>query len=181
MLMPFHKIIASQPMAAHVWVPIDDETTMNWCIDFNPLRPFTDAELERSKSWRGIHTRNIPGTDRAAQNKDNDYLIDRTLQNSGTSYTGIFGLGVQDCGIQESMGPIADRTVEHLGVSDTIIIKLRRLLLQTLDEMAQGKEPPGLEPRAWRVRSARYTLPADRPYRDGFDANVRVREPASAK
>jgi phthalate 4,5-dioxygenase len=181
MLMPFHKIIASNPMGAHAWVPIDDETTMNWCIDFNPLRPFTDADLERSKAWRGIHTRNIPGTDCAAQNKANDYLIDRALQKSGTSYTGIFGLGVQDCGIQESMGPIADRTIEHLGVSDTIIIKLRRLLLQTLDEVGRGKEPPGLEPRSWRVRSARYKLPSGRPYEYGFDAHVRVREAAPAK
>jgi len=71
--------------------------------------------------------------------------------------------------------------IEHLGVSDTIIIKLRRLLLQTLDEVGRGKEPPGLEPRSWRVRSARYKLPAGRPYEDGFEAHVRVREAAPAK
>jgi len=181
MLMPFHKIIASNPMGAHVWVPIDDENTMNYSVDFNPLRPFTEADLERSKSWRGIHTRNVPGTDRAAQNKDNDYLIDRALQAGGTSYTGIFGLGVQDCGIQESMGPIADRTIEHLGVSDTIIIKLRRLLLQTLDSAADGATLPGMNPASWRVRSARFKLPASESYEPALDRFVRVREPEAAK
>ena len=181
MLMPFHKIIASNPMGAHVWAPIDDHNTLNYSVDFNPLRPLTDADLKRSKEWRGIHTRNIPGTDRAAQNKDNDYLIDREAQKSGGSYTGIFGLGVQDCGIQESMGPIADRTIEHLGVSDTIIIKLRKLLLETLANVEAGQPPPGLEPASWRVRSARFTLPKGRDYSEGIDQFVRVREPASAK
>ncbi len=80
MLMPFHKIIASNPMAAHVWAPIDDENTMLYSVDFNAERPLTDADLARSKAHNGIHTENIPGTDRAIQNKDNDYLIDRELQ-----------------------------------------------------------------------------------------------------
>jgi sulfonate transport system substrate-binding protein len=62
--------------------------------------------------------------DRKVQNRDSDYLIDRALQKSG-HYTGIRGLGTQDCGIQESMGPIADRTGENLGVGDTAIAKIR--------------------------------------------------------
>ena len=28
MLMPFHKLIPSDPIAAHVWAPVDDENTM---------------------------------------------------------------------------------------------------------------------------------------------------------
>jgi len=37
------------------------------------------------------------------------------------------------------MGPIADRTLEHLGISDTAIARIRRLLLQTLKDHAAGK------------------------------------------
>ena len=69
------------------------------------------------------------------------------------------GLGVQDTAVQESMGPIADRTKEHLGVSDTAIIQIRKILLQSLKDFATGKEPPGLDPRSYRVRSTRFTLP----------------------
>ena len=83
MLMPFHKIISSVPMAAHVWAPIDDENTMLYSINFNPYRPLTDEEMKREKAWRGIHTENIPGSDHAIRNKANDYLIDRALQASG--------------------------------------------------------------------------------------------------
>jgi phthalate 4,5-dioxygenase oxygenase subunit len=89
MLMPFHKIISSIPHAAHMWVPIDDETTMLYSIDFQPDRPFTPADLERSTSFNGIHVENLPGTDHATMNKSNDYLIDRALQASGRSYTGM--------------------------------------------------------------------------------------------
>ena len=181
MLMPFHKIIASQPAGAHVWVPMDDENTMLYSVDFHPARPLSAEELQRSKDYRGIHTQNIPGTDHAIANKSNDYLIDRALQASGDSYTGMKGLGVQDCGIQESMGLIADRTIEHLGVSDTAIIKIRRVMLQTLRDHADGKPLPGLAPQSWRVRSARFKTTAGMRFVDHMDAHVRITTPLAAE
>ena len=153
---------------------MDDENTMLYSVDFVPNRPMTDEEMKRSKDYRGIHTENIPGTDRAIANKDNDYLIDRGLQAGGSSYTGMKGLGIQDCAIQESMGAIADRSIEHLGVSDTAIIKIRRILLQTLKDHAEGKPLPGLDPASWRVRSARFKAPAAAPFADNMDAHVRL-------
>jgi phthalate 4,5-dioxygenase len=181
MLMPFHKIIASVPAGAHVWVPMDDENTMLYSVDFHPTRTLTEEELARSKDFRGIHTENIPGTDRAVANKDNDYLVDRELQASGRSYTGIKGFGVQDCGIQESMGPIANRTMEHLGVSDTAIVKIRRLLLQTLKDHAAGRPLPGLDPGSYRVRSARYQAPSGQPFAETMDRHVRIEALAAAE
>ena len=174
MLMPFHKIISSVPHAAHVWAPIDDENTMLYSVDFSPDRPLTEQDLARSKSWRGIHTENIPGTDHAIRNKDNDYLIDRALQASGQSYTGMKGLGTQDCAIQESMGPIADRTAEHLLASDAAIVKIRRLLLQTLQDHAAGKPLPGMNPASYRVRSTRYEAPKGAPFPEMMDRHVRI-------
>ncbi|MGH6769763.1 MAG: Rieske 2Fe-2S domain-containing protein [Xanthobacteraceae bacterium] len=174
MLMPFHKLIASNPMAAHVWAPMDDESTMLYSIDFNPERPLTAQDRARSEAHLGIHTENIPGTDHARQNKDNDYLIDRELQAHGGSFTGMKGLGIQDCAIQESMGPVADRTIEHLGISDTAIVKIRRLLLQTLKDHAADKPLPGADPRTWRVRSARYKAPAKASFAETMDQHVRM-------
>jgi phthalate 4,5-dioxygenase len=178
MLLPFHKLIATTPIGAHVWVPLDDETTMNWCIEYLPDRPLTDADLATSKTWHNIHAELLPGSDRAALNRDNDYRIDRPLQRSGASYTGIKGIGMQDCSIQESMGPVADRTIEHLGVSDTIIIRLRRLLLKTLQDVAAGGPVPGLDPQSWRVRSARFTVPRERTFADVVEDHVKQHEGA---
>jgi phthalate 4,5-dioxygenase oxygenase subunit len=181
MLMPFHKVISSIPHAAHVWAPIDDENTMLYSVNFHPSRPLTDEDLVREKSFRGIHTENIPGTDHAIRNKANDYLIDRALQASGQSYTGMKGLGTQDCAIQESMGPIADRTLEHLLASDAAISKIRRLLLQTLKDRAAGKPLPGMRPESYRVRSARCEAPKGQPIMDLIERHVRVETQAAAE
>ena len=161
MLMPFHKVISTTPMAAHMWVPIDDENTMLYSIDFLPTRPLNEAELERSKSGVWIHTENLPGSDIGVRNKRNDYMIDRALQASGQSFTGLKGFGVQDCAIQESMGPIVNRSREHLLPGDAAIVKLRQLLLQALRDHEAGKQIPGGDPRSFRVRSLRCELPRD--------------------
>ena len=163
MAMPFHKVISripgiDPPIGAHAWVPIDDENCMIYSIEFHPDRPLNDKEMERSKSWDYIHAETIAGSDRCFRNIDNDFLIDRALQKSGKSWTGLKGFGIQDCGIQESMGRISDRTREHLGTSDNHIIKLRRQMLRTLRELSEGIEPPGLDPASYRVRSAAFSL-----------------------
>ena len=36
MMIPFHKIIPSNPLAAHIWAPMDDENTMLYSINFDP-------------------------------------------------------------------------------------------------------------------------------------------------
>ncbi|HTI88848.1 MAG TPA: Rieske 2Fe-2S domain-containing protein [Alphaproteobacteria bacterium] len=178
MLMPFHKIISSMPRAAHVWAPIDDDNTMLYSVDFHPTRPLNDEDLSRSKAGKGIHTENIPGTDYSIANKRNDYLIDREWQASGKSYTGIKGFGNQDCSIQESMGPIADRSKEHLLPSDAAIAKIRRLLLQTLRDMEAGKPLPGMDPASYRVRSTRLELPKGTPFAEQMMQHVRVQSAA---
>ena len=160
MCMPFHKIFATKPEAAHVWVPMDDKTTMLYSVDYWPNQPLTEEDLSKTKAYLGIHTENLPNTDIAIQNKSNDYLIDRKLQKSGESYTGMRGLSVQDCAIQESMGPIADRSIEHLGISDTAIIQIRKLLLESLRNFADGKVLPGLDPASYRAKSTRCSLPS---------------------
>jgi nitrite reductase/ring-hydroxylating ferredoxin subunit len=173
-LMPFHKIISSVPHAAHMWVPIDDENTMLYSIDFQPNRPFTPEELAVCRGYDWIHAETIPGSDRTVCNRQNDYLIDRALQASGKSYTGLRGLGVQDAAIQESMGPIVDRTKEHLLPGDAGVVKLRRLLLDTLKDVAAGAMPPGLDPRSFRVRSTRYQAPKGASFLDGVRERVHI-------
>lgn len=174
MLMPFHKLIATNPIGAHMWVPIDDENTMTYSIEYHPDRPLQAEEMKRSMTWNGIHAQNLPGSDYAMLNRRNDYMIDRELQANGKSFTGIKGLAMQDCGIQESMGAIADRTAEHLGISDTVIVRLRRFLLQTLKEFEEGATPPGLDPATHGVRSALFTRPREQRFEDIVDSHVRI-------
>jgi len=52
-------------------------------------------------------------------------------------------INVHDQWAVESMGPIADRTREHLGYSDRIITAARRMIFRGIDDVAEGRDPPG--------------------------------------
>jgi phthalate 4,5-dioxygenase oxygenase subunit len=51
-------------------------------------------------------------------------------------------INVHDQWACESMGPIADRTQEHLGQSDKAIAAYRRLLRSAIDATEKGGYPP---------------------------------------
>ena len=159
LLMPFHKIISAVAPAAHMWMPIDDEHTMLYSTEFRFDGPLTEADFAKVRGGKWIHTENHPGTDVSIRNKSNDYMVDRGAQASGKSYTGMQGLGIQDCALQESMGPIADRTSEFLLPCDIEIVKIRRLFLQALDDMAAGRPLIGTRPEAFRGRMERWYAP----------------------
>ena len=44
----------------------------------------------------------------------------------------------------ETQGPIADRTVEHLALSDRGVVLLRRLLREQIERVQQGHDPFGV-------------------------------------
>ena len=107
----------------------------------------------------GIHVALIPGTSRPVANKDNDYLMDRKAQKEGRTFSGIEGFAMQDASVQESMGPIQDRTRENLVPTDQGIIMARRRLIAAAQGLPKGETPPGSDPRQQRVRSVSVILP----------------------
>jgi hypothetical protein len=155
-LMPcfsFFPPYGGNPYGGHAFVPIDDEHCWTFSIDYHPVRALTDAEREAAHAGRGIHVRLMEGSFIPVANKRNDYLIDRAAQKAKKSFSGIRGVGVQDAAIQESMGPIQDRTREHLVSSDNGIVKTRRRLMDAASAVARGADPPGLDPEAQRARA----------------------------
>ena len=156
------------PVHGHFWVPIDDENCWAWSFDYHPTRDLTTAEVDAMKAGSGIHVRYIPGTYRPLQNKGNDYLIDRAAQKAGTSYSGVEGIGMQDASLQESMGPIQDRTRENLVSTDNGIIMVRHRLMKAARALAEkGVQPPGRDPQSQQVRSVAIVLRRDLPFKEG--------------
>ncbi len=57
------------------------------------------------------------------------------------------------------MGPIVDRSQEYMLMGDAAIVKMRRLLLEAIENEAMGRTPTGYDPKSYRVRSLRCELP----------------------
>ena len=169
------------PVHGHFWVPIDDENCWVFTFDYLPARAITAAELQAMKDGRGVHNEYVPGTFRPLQNKDNDYLMDRDAQRRGETFSGIKGIAMQDASLQESMGPIVDRTKERLVSADSGIIKARRKLVQAAQALRdEGTVPPGVDTAHHRIRSVSIVLPKEESFlescRDALTAIPGVRQ-----
>ncbi len=163
------------PVHGHFWVPIDDENCWVYSFDYHPVRSLTDAERSAMQQGQGVHSRNIPGTYRPEANKDNDYLMDREAQKRGETYSGVEGIAIQDSSLQESMGPIVDRSKERLVPADSGIIKARQKLRKAAIALRdEGRTPPGVDPAHHRVRSAAVVLPKEEGFLDSVRDDVAV-------
>jgi phthalate 4,5-dioxygenase oxygenase subunit len=116
-------------------VPMDDTHTAFHFIawggatvpDVDAWRRFLGAEVgvDVDRRWRKIRT------------LDNNFLQDRTAMKSG-NFTGIRGIPNQDIAMWETMGPIAERSQERLGVSDTAILQFRRIMVEAVRSFQAG-------------------------------------------
>jgi phthalate 4,5-dioxygenase oxygenase subunit len=158
-IMPWYTMIppyGDNALRGHAWVPVDDENCITWNWAHHPNRPLRKEEMDHMGQEDGAFAALIPGTFRAVANKDNDYLIDREGQKSGRYYSGVRGIAMQDASLQESMGPIVDRSLERLVATDVAIVQARRRLLETVTMLQSGGALPGLDPATHRVRSASF-------------------------
>jgi phenylpropionate dioxygenase-like ring-hydroxylating dioxygenase large terminal subunit len=183
-VMPWNQIRASgETISGHMWVPMDDHNTMvfNWNYSFKgPLRPGGEyggeggrgarsegsnesAPVERPQGAADSFYQRIADPEdrfRSRRNQDNKYLIDRQVQKTET-FTGIVDINTQDRAVQESMGPIADRTLERLGTTDRAVITARRMLLNAVKSIQDGGDPPGVSPSYYKIRAHETVLPMD--------------------
>jgi phthalate 4,5-dioxygenase len=174
-LAPFYTLIPPRgrnPVSGHAWVPIDDEHCWAWSLSYHPRRPLTDRERAAMEAGHGIHVRYIPGTFVPQANKANDYLMDRNAQKAGILYSGVEGIGMQDASLQESMGPIVDRSLEHLVSTDRGIVMMRRTLVRAATANRVGGEIPGLDVKAQQVRSCAIELARGTPFQEGARAGL---------
>ena len=153
---------------AKAWVPIDDHHTLVWEPNWHPTEVLSD---EDRRGWRGRvppsgmreEGENPLDRGRFVASLENDFHIDRERQLTA-NFTGLEeSPPLQDAAVQESMGPIVDRTREHLGSTDVGIIQVRRRLIDAALRLRdRGEEPPGVfDPAAYRSRGCQLVLPRD--------------------
>lgn len=171
-LVPFHSMpppeVGSDPVIhSHVWIPIDDDHLVNWCISYHPTRALTADEVAQFRAGSSIHvmdyapeTSEAYGDIRPIQSRANDYLADWEAQRI-RKFFGVPGVGSQDKAITESQGNY-DRSLERLGRADIGIIRVRKCLLDAAIALKTRRvPPPALDPAGYRVRPAALLLPKE--------------------
>ncbi len=183
-LFPFFTMIPTNTLGVQVvvraWVPLDDYHTMFWVMSAPATRRTTPNGARTNDAGStfvgsAARPRYEPSTSdwlgrwRLKDTSKNDYGIDRAIQRAGRdggvagSFTGIDGISLQDQAITESMGTIYRRDQEHLGTSDSMVIKTRRRLIRAAQDLRENAvTPPGVDdPEAYRVRSGGVIIPRD--------------------
>ncbi len=117
-------------------VPMDDTHTAFHFIAWG------GATVPDAAAWRKYLGAEV-GVDvdrrfRKIRTRANDFLQDRAAMRDG-DFTGIRGIPNQDIAMWETMGPIADRSRERLGVSDTAVLQFRAMMV----EAARGFQAGG--------------------------------------
>jgi phenylpropionate dioxygenase-like ring-hydroxylating dioxygenase large terminal subunit len=188
--LPFYTMdptgLLGKKTAGKAWVPIDDENIILWNFT-SPTRGMTEGpgvggltSGSQGQSQRPAQPAQpqpqrtgfqgagyLPDTSawigrfRLVQDVTNDYLIDREAQAKMESWTGIGGILEQDKAMTESMGPVYDRSREHLGTTDQMVIRTRRRLINAARAFELTSDPPpGVdEPALYRQRSGCVLLP----------------------
>jgi phenylpropionate dioxygenase-like ring-hydroxylating dioxygenase large terminal subunit len=189
-VLPWNQIRASgdasgslgTTVSGHCWVPMDDENCMvyNWTYSYKaPLRGGGQTASEQSNYYGEVVE--PENNYRSLYNMDNKYGIDREVQRTET-YTGVPRTNnLQDRAIQESMGPIADRTLERLGTTDRAIINARRTLLNAVKIVQDGGDPPGTGTSYYKCRAVERVVPGDKHWFEEMRAEMyseEVRAPA---
>lgn len=165
-LAPNHALVPSafpgENYHGQTWVPVNDTSCWIYNYTWNPDRPLTEEEREACRKGMTVHAE-IDENYVPIRGPHNDYLIDRDKQRE-SSFTGIEGVSEQDAAIQNSQGPIVDRTRENLGATDIGLVRFRKYMLQRAAALAEkGEEPEeARNPQYYAVRSGGWVTGSDK-------------------
>jgi phthalate 4,5-dioxygenase len=147
----------TQPRAGAVFVisPVDDTHHLLFFGTVGPT-PHSAASLDQISMQDPDYVPDPDDYTGLRGDRRDAWGQDRSLMKSG-HFTG-FGRSLleEDAAIQASMGPIVDRSEEHLSSSDIAVANLRRMLLDALETAKAGARPPGsaLAPDGVRLPNA---------------------------
>jgi hypothetical protein len=124
------------PAVSGRWtVPIDDNESMMFSVFYKPaenagavVRTTQDRPL--FGTWAPVQVRPF-----------REY---RGLQPEPLGYEIPASVPAQDATLLDSMGPIVDRENEFLVPGDEPILLLRKLFLDAIDTVSEGRDPPGV-------------------------------------
>jgi hypothetical protein len=122
-------------------VPVDDTNTATFIVIHG------DAPANRE------HLRKILGlNDPRFWSEENNYFranwdnrMGQDRAKMSQSWTGLPGVAFEDAVMGVIAGPIVNRPAEHLVAADAAVVRVRRLLIEAAEAVAQGQVPRGAD------------------------------------
>jgi len=120
--------------SVHWHVPVDDTHHWKYLFMFSKTKPLTQELRDKNRA-------EVTPDYRLTRQGGNRYQQDRESMKT-KSFTGIgFNFQAHDAFATESQGPVQDRTNEHLVSSDKAIVAARKLLLNAIRDVKEGRQP----------------------------------------
>jgi len=166
--LPFFSFIPSAPKGPRIVccsIPIDDVTTAQWYIAYDSDAPLRPDLFGAFGMWSGDpdHFNADMG------DASNLWHQDRQAMKQG-HWSGIMDRGnaYEDFAVQESMGPIVDRSREYLGTCDRVIYRARRLLLDAVKRHRDTGEVPFMDDAIdfSAIRAVSFPFPSEADWRE---------------
>src|SRR5439155_1358093 len=117
------------------YVPMDDTHTLRFQAAFAPIE--TSGE---QYEWRAEAAFLPPGP-------ENDYFRDYERYDTISGIpvnapgTAIKGFLARDSMVNETQGPIVDRTEEHMSAHDSVLAAMRLIMLKAINDVEKGLDP----------------------------------------
>lgn len=176
--LPYTTMVSGnqEPSFTFFYVPYDDTHTGYFMCRWHPDQAVDEGPV---REWTGFHAPGYFEGDRLAATPENRWLQDRsTMDESFSGYGGL--VSIEDYAVDLSMGPVVDRTKEHLVPADLAVIRVRRQLLAAARAVEDGREPAALRADTAAIEVADAVIAAGSPWQALVPRNQVVDGPRDA-
>jgi phenylpropionate dioxygenase-like ring-hydroxylating dioxygenase large terminal subunit len=140
--LPTGRIIMHPHFYATVFdTPLDDEHTATFLIDASETEAL---DLEERIDRSGLRDARFYNDLSFSADEGQRWHQDRKAMREKRSWSGFHGLTQEDSVVALSMGPVFDRSSEHLVAADAAVVRLRQRLLDSVALSEAGADPLGV-------------------------------------
>jgi phthalate 4,5-dioxygenase oxygenase subunit len=122
--------------SVHWHVPINDESHWRYDFYYHRAEPLDKAKLDAKQRAEADETYHPLRTPENRYLQDPDEMENFSFAGMGPNFPS------HDLFAVQSPGAIHDRSREHLATSDVAIVAMRRMMLDGMKALEEGKEPP---------------------------------------
>lgn len=140
-IVPYGRVIPAPAFQFHVFEVPDDDTHTSTYIVAHGKAPISQDKIVE---LLGLNDTRLYDRKSCVYSATWANSFGQNREAMKESWTGLGGVEVEDAAIALSQGPLYDRSKEHLVPADQAVMRVRRVLLDSLKRVAAGQPPVGV-------------------------------------